>query len=453
MTGAWRLAARNLRRNRRRNLATGLAIALGFAGLSILGGYLTRVELFLRTNAVYLQHGGHIAVYRTGGLERASARPARHALDVDLQARIRDSIAADARVAFSARYLRGMGLAGNGCRTVPFVALGIEPGAAERIVVHPDVGYISADFVRPVRGRPLHEARDVPGAVGLAAGLARLLGKSRVHDDFGPAAPAIVVPDCTAPDASAQMAGDANVQLAALSFDGALSAIDGEVVSVFHTPSAETEDQTVHTALGTLQDLYGTDAVTYVAVFLNQARDAGPLARDLRRRFAAAGLPLEVFTYEDERLNPYYAGSMAFLASMVIFILILVSAVVALGVMNTSTLTVLERSLEIGTLRAIGYTRRQVTRLFVREMALLAALGLALGLLLATTVSVAVAIANIRVTPPGVPGSLRLLLTPGPVVYAAVGGLLLPLALLVTWGVARRSVRRGTADLLTATRG
>jgi putative ABC transport system permease protein len=121
--------------------------------------------------------------------------------------------------------------------------------------------------------------------------------------------------------------------------------------------------------------------------------------------------------------------------------------------MNTSTLTVLERSLEIGTLRAIGYTRRQVTRLFVREMALLAALGLALGLLLATTVSVAVAIANIRVTPPGVPGSLRLLLTPGPVVYAAVGGLLLPLALLVTWGVARRSVRRGTADLLTATRG
>jgi lipopolysaccharide biosynthesis regulator YciM len=38
-------------------------------------------------------------------------------------------------------------------------------------------------------------------------------------------------------------------------------------------------------------------------------------------------------------------------------------------------------------------------------------------------------------------------------VYAAVASLILPLAIAVTWAVARRSARRGTADLLTATRG
>lgn len=453
MTGGWRLAARNLRRNMRRNVATGVAIALGFAGLSILGGYITRVELFLRTNAVYLQHGGHVAIFRTGGLERAAARPARYALDAGLQHRIAEALDTDPRVAFAARYLRGMGLAGNGCRTVPFVALGIEPGTAERVVAHPDVGYISADFVRPLRGRPLHEVHGVPGAVGLSAGLSRLLGKTRTHDEFGPDLPAVVVPDCAAPDLAAQVAADANVQLAALTFDGALSAIDGEVVNVFHTPSADTEDQTVHTDLETLQRLYATDAVTYVAAFLHEARDAGPLARDLRARFAAAGLPLDVFTYDDERLNPYYVGSMGFLVSMVIFILLLVASVVALGVMNTSTLTVLERGREIGTFRALGYTRRHVTGLLVREMTLLAALGAGLGLAIATAVSAAVALADIRVTPPGVPGSLRLLLTPGPRVYAAVASLILPLAIAVTWAVARRSARRGTADLLTATRG
>jgi len=47
MTGAWRLALRNLARNRRRNQATAVAIAFGYAGLVLLGGYATRIERFL----------------------------------------------------------------------------------------------------------------------------------------------------------------------------------------------------------------------------------------------------------------------------------------------------------------------------------------------------------------------------------------------------------------------
>ena len=68
MERAWTVAARNLKRNRRRNLATVAAVALGFAGLIMIGGYGNRVEHFLRTNAVYLQHSGHVTVYDKGGL-------------------------------------------------------------------------------------------------------------------------------------------------------------------------------------------------------------------------------------------------------------------------------------------------------------------------------------------------------------------------------------------------
>jgi len=49
MTSGWRLALRNLARNKRRNFATGMAIALGFAALLALGGYVNRVEKYLRT--------------------------------------------------------------------------------------------------------------------------------------------------------------------------------------------------------------------------------------------------------------------------------------------------------------------------------------------------------------------------------------------------------------------
>ena len=97
----------------------------------------------------------------------------------------------------------------------------------------------------------------VDGAVGLSAGLARLLGKPRVHDELAGAA-LTLVPDCGTPKAAVQIAADANIQLAGMTFDGSLSAIDGEIVNLFHTPTAETEDQTVVTTLDTLQRLYAT---------------------------------------------------------------------------------------------------------------------------------------------------------------------------------------------------
>lgn len=446
----WRIALRNLRRNRRRNLATAAAIALGYAGMALFGGYIWRIELFLRTTTVYLQHGGHVVVYRRGGLEKSLARPSRHSLTLDDQRRVTEAAGADPRVAFSARYLRGMGLAGNGCRTVPFVATGVERDVLRRILTHPDVLHVSPDFARPLRGRPLTDYPDLDGAVGLSAGLARLLGKPRVHDAVR-GAPIAPIADCTSPAAVGQIASDANVQLAGLSFDGSISAIDGEIVNTFHAPTAETEDQTVLTSIETLQHLYVTDAVTYVALFLHDADDAHTVASQLQAHLRSQGVPVDVFSYDDERVNPYYVGSMAFLKSLLVFVGALITAVVILGILNSATLTAYERTREIGTFRALGYRRRHVTALFLREGLLIAMAGIAAGLVVAVVVASTVNAANIRFTPPGIPGSVQLVLWPTPRVYLGVALTLLPLASIVNVLVARRRVAEPTADLLTAT--
>lgn len=431
-------------------MATLAAVALGYAGLVLFGGYVARIEMFLRTTTVYLQHTGHVAVFAEGGLDRAMARPSRHSLDAATQARVLAAAAGDPRVDVAARYLRGMGLAGNGCRTIPFVATGVEPAHFDRILHHPDVLHVSADFVRPVRGRPLPEVANVQGAVGLSAGLARLLNKPRVHDEVADV-PLALVPDCGSPEASAQIAADANIQLAGLTFDGSLNAIDGEIVNVFHAPSADAEDQSILTTLDTLQRLYDTDAVTYIGVFLHRSGDAAAVARDLEARMRAEGSTVDAYPFNDARVNPYYVGSMAFLGSLLVFVGVLVTAVVVLGVLNSVTLTVYERTREIGTFRALGWRRRQVAALFLREAMILALAGVLAGGLLALLVAVAVNAADIRFQPPGIPGDIQLVLWPLPRVYAAVALLLLPLASLVTWSVARRRVRERTADLLTAT--
>ena len=59
--------------------------------------------------------------------------------------------------------------------------------------------------------------------------------------------------------------------------------------------------------------------------------------------------------------------------------------------------------------------------------------------------------ANIRFSPPGVPGTVQLQITPNLTVALVVAVAMLPLSLLATWLVVRRRVRERVADLLTAT--
>jgi putative ABC transport system permease protein len=67
----------------------------------------------------------------------------------------------------------------------------------------------------------------------------------------------------------------------------------------------------------------------------------------------------------------------------VLYILLALSVIVSLfGIINTLALTVFERTREIGTLRAVGMTRRQVRRMIRYESVITALIGAALGIFL-----------------------------------------------------------------------
>jgi putative ABC transport system permease protein len=67
----------------------------------------------------------------------------------------------------------------------------------------------------------------------------------------------------------------------------------------------------------------------------------------------------------------------------ILYVLLALSIVVSLfGIVNTLVLTVFERTREIGMLRAIGMTRRQVRRMIRHESVITALIGAALGIIL-----------------------------------------------------------------------
>ena len=67
----------------------------------------------------------------------------------------------------------------------------------------------------------------------------------------------------------------------------------------------------------------------------------------------------------------------------ILYVLLALSVIVSLfGIVNTLVLTVFERTREIGMLRAIGMTRRQVRRMIRHESVITALIGAVIGIAL-----------------------------------------------------------------------
>jgi putative ABC transport system permease protein len=83
----------------------------------------------------------------------------------------------------------------------------------------------------------------------------------------------------------------------------------------------------------------------------------------------------------DEFIDNQISGLSAILN--ILYVLLALSIVVSLfGIVNTLVLTVFERTREIGMLRAIGMTRRQIRRMIRQESVITALIGAALGIVL-----------------------------------------------------------------------
>ncbi len=107
--------------------------------------------------------------------------------------------------------------------------------------------------------------------------------------------------------------------------------------------------------------------------------DAQALADTLQTRFGER-LNLTIDTVQDLLATVFTINDQSFaLFDTLAFIMVAVSAA---GVVNTMTISVLERSSEIATLRSLGFTRGQIRNMVLGEALLIGILGGGLGLLL-----------------------------------------------------------------------
>jgi putative ABC transport system permease protein len=143
----------------------------------------------------------------------------------------------------------------------------------------------------------------------------------------------------------------------------------------------------------------GEKKISSIAVQLDKSANTPAAKARLNALIAEKKLPLEVRDLNE--INPSFMQIIGYFQTMFAFLGLVLGIIVLFAVANTMGMSVMERTNEIGTARAMGIRRGGIRRLFLIEGAILGILGASSGILLSWIMSYWINSADITYTPPG----------------------------------------------------
>jgi putative ABC transport system permease protein len=346
-----RSCLRNVLRQRRRTAIALSAIAFGVVAMLISGGFIGWVldemrELTIRT------YVGHLQIARPTFWSQGASDPFGHLIQrspllVERLKSAPDVLTVAPRLSFA-------GLASKDEITISFLAEGVDPVAEARfgraLIFMPGLG----EGLGPDDGAVGAEPTAVIGR-GLAANLGATLGDK-------------IVLLVTTPS-------------------GSVNAVEVRIKGVFHTVSKAFDDGTLRLPLATAQKLLRTGGVQSWTVLTTSTTTAANLLSSVRTAALNDGLDVRLWT----DLADTFLKTEALFIRQLGFIAVVLALLIVLGISNTLTMSVMERTGEIGTAMALGASRQRILGQFILEGAVLglagATMGTVLGLLLASILS------------------------------------------------------------------
>jgi putative ABC transport system permease protein len=173
---------------------------------------------------------------------------------------------------------------------------------------------------------------------------------------------------------------NANVVVTGPTVDGQMNALNAQIRCRADTADEMLSDKLILANLTFAQSLCNTKGADVLSILLADNDDTDGAKHELERLIAARGLDLSVATWEET--SPAYTKVADMFNVIFSFLFVIVFVIVVLSVVNTVSMAVLERTREIGTLRALGLKRRGIVFMFATESAVLAFFGSVGGLAL-----------------------------------------------------------------------
>lgn len=172
----------------------------------------------------------------------------------------------------------------------------------------------------------------------------------------------------------------------AITRNGGLNAVDLEVVGIVTLGFRELDNMQVFLDLPTAMEFLDIDSVPLLITVLEKTEYTGAVKAAITQLFnSQAGQPLVVKAWDE--LADYYQQVRGFYGTLLRIMRFIIMLVVVFTIINTMTMSVLERTREIGALRAIGTQKNGIIRLFLAEGLWIGLLGGISGVLLGLIVS------------------------------------------------------------------
>lgn len=360
-----KLALRNLFRNSRRTVLNLFIMAGGFVAVVIFQGFAANIVDATKWGAVESQYG-HIQV--------ASKKLwTRNSEDAFLDRQLKNPVPLSEKI----KKLEGVrsvslrqssfGLISSNDRSVAAQIIGYQPDVEIELLNRQTVisGKTFQDWA--VTAPQLENGQVLPAAIG--EGLAKSIG---------------VQPGDT-------------LTLIGQTADGGINAIDTEVISIFRTIIQEIDDTTVFVPIAVAQKLLDTDSAERVIIKLKEHDMVPTVLAEVQKLNST-----EEIAKTWRELARLYNQTEEFFNSQNTIVAAIIFSLIFLSTMSAVSMSVAERTGEIGTLRAIGRSRNDVKSLFMFEGIILGIAGSIAGSILA---AVAMAVINRASWPIVLPGA------------------------------------------------
>jgi len=237
------------------------------------------------------------------------------------------------------------------------------------------------------------------------------------------------------------------ITLLSTTSEGALNALDFKVRGTYSTGVPELDKRQLYIHIQSSQDLLISDKVSTLSVFLFDTEQTDLMHQRLNEEVKITQQDIEITPWQDRAffynkvkdLYDLIFGVMGFVMGLVVFV----------ALFNTMTMSVTERTREIGTLSALGSYPNEIIHSFLREAGLLAVIGVIFGALTTAITTVLLMVIDVKMPPP--PGRtdgypLNIYFSFELLAYAGIG--VLCICLLAAYLSARKGVKKPITEAL-----
>jgi len=349
-----KLAMKNVLRNRRRAIVTMLITAVGVAAILIGGGFANFTYVSLKEMAA--RSSGHLIVAHKDYFEQEESIPMEYGLS-DYKT-LAKTLKADDEVRYAIPRVEFSGLISNGEKSTIFMGSGVD-----------------AKYEFKVKGPFLQIEQG------------NVLSKRERSDD-----PKVMLGLDLAKSLNANV--DDSLTLISTTVDGGLNAVDVTVQGIFSTGMPEVDKRSIIVSIDTAQSVLLTEKVSSLALHLRDTESTFTKYDELSEKHTE----LAWQTWLDEAF--FYVGVKNLYNRIFGLLGIIIVMMVFFSIYNTVNMSVVERTREIGTLRAIGTYSTEIMRNFILEGMFIGLIGAITGITIAFLTSLGLSIADIQMPPP-----------------------------------------------------